>query len=92
LILTASLFMPFSAFKNASYFTLRSGGRTLITFLFDGGFIWVVSVPIAFLLSRFTSASVVVIFACVQLGDILKCILGYVLIKKRIWLRTIVSD
>lgn len=32
--------MPFSAYTNAAYFILRSGGQALITFLFDSCFAW----------------------------------------------------
>ena len=64
------------AFLHAAYFTLRSGGNTIITFLFDSVFIWVVSVPIAFFLSRYTDLYVVAIFALVQVGDWIKCVLG----------------
>ena len=46
--------MPMNAFVNASYFTLRSGGKTVITFFFDCGYVWVVSIPLAYCLSRFT--------------------------------------
>lgn len=89
-IVVAALFMPIDAFKNATYFTLRSGGRTWITFFFDAGYTWVVSVPIAFILSRFTTLSSVQIFTCVYLGDFMKVLLGYFLVKKRIWLKNIV--
>lgn len=92
LILTQAVCLPFGAFKNATYFTLRSGGRTFITFLFDGGFVWAVSLPIAFVLSRFTTASVLLIFISVQIGDFLKAVLGYILVKKGVWIRNIVSD
>jgi len=32
--------MPIAAFMHASYFTLRSGGKTIVTFLFDSVFLW----------------------------------------------------
>ena len=74
------------------YFTLRSGGKTIITFLFDSVFIWCVSVPIAFVLSRYTGIHVLVIYACVQLADLIKCVIGFVLVKKGVWLQNIVSS
>jgi len=46
--------MPFCAFSHASYFTLRSGGKTVVTFLFDSVFTWVIVVPAAYLLAHFT--------------------------------------
>lgn len=91
LIMLNAIFMPQNAFLHACYFTLRSGGRTIITFLFDSVFIWCVSVTIAFVLSRFTGLSVLTIYAIVQLADLLKCIVGFILVKKGIWLQNIVA-
>ncbi len=39
--------MPLNAFMNSTYFTLRSGGKTIVTFLFDSFYIWVVDIPAA---------------------------------------------
>ena len=90
-IMVTAIFMPQNAFLHAAYFTLRSGGKTIITFLFDSVFIWCVSVPIAYILSRFTGLPVIAIYTLVQLGDILKCIVGFVLVKKGVWMHNIVS-
>lgn len=88
-IMVGALFMPVDAFKSTTYFTLRSGGKTWITFIFDGAYVWGVSVVIAFILSRFTTLSSVQIYFFVGCGDIFKVILGYVLVKKRVWLSRI---
>lgn len=90
-IIITAIFMPQNAFLHASYFTLRSGGRTIITFLFDSVFIWCVSVVIAFSLSRYTALPVVAVYVFVQMGDWIKCVIGFVLVKKGIWLQNIVS-
>lgn len=90
-IMITAVFMPQNAFLHAAYFTLRSGGRTVVTFLFDSVFIWCVSVTIAFVLSRFTALPVTVVFTCVQMGDIIKCVIGFVLVKRGVWLRNIVA-
>ena len=90
-IMVTAFFMPQNAFLHATYFTLRSGGKTIITFLFDSVFIWCVSVVIAFTLSRFTGLPVIAVYAMVQLGDIIKCIIGLILVKKGIWLQNIVA-
>lgn len=92
LIMTQAVFMPQNAFLHAAYFTLRSGGKTLVTFFFDSVFVWCVSVPIAFILSRYTQLFVVLIFASVQIGDWIKCVIGFVLVKKGVWLQNIVSQ
>jgi putative MATE family efflux protein len=90
-IMATAVFMPQNAFLHASYFTLRSGGKTIITFLFDSVFVWCVSVTIAYTLSHFTGLPVLTIYILVQVGDILKCILGFILVKKGVWMQNIVS-
>lgn len=82
--------MPLNAFANASYFTLRSGGKTLITFVFDSGALWFVSVPLAFILFYAAGLPVRVIYPIVQSAEIIKVIIGFILIRKRVWVRTIV--
>ena len=90
-IMIQGLFLPLFALRNASYFTLRSGGKIMITILTDSLFMWMVPVPLAFALSRFTALSVPSLFAIVQSSYIFNCIVGIVLIKKRVWVRNIVS-
>ncbi len=84
--------MPIFAFAHAVYFTLRSGGKTLLTFIFDCGFTWGVTIPFAFITAHYTGMSILVIYLCVQLLDLTKCIVGYILIKKGIWIQRIISD
>ncbi len=87
----SAIAMPIDAFAHASYFTLRSGGKTAVTLIFDSGFMWVISVPAAFILSRFTSLSILPLFAIVQAINLIKCVLGYIFVKKGEWLKTIVN-
>ena len=90
-IIVNALFMPMNAFLHGTYFTLRSGGKTIITFLFDSVFMWAVSVPIAFCLTRFTLWQVITVYIAVQSADLIKCVLGYYLVRKGVWLNNIVS-
>lgn len=90
-IIAQAIFMPQAAFMHATYFTLRSGGKTIVTFLFDSVFVWCVSVPVAYGLSRMTSIPVIAIFAMVQISDWIKCVIGFVLVKKGVWLQNIVA-
>lgn len=78
------------AFNNASYFILRSGGKTWLTFLFDSAFLWVVSLPLARLLTMGTTWPILVVYAICQFADIIKCVIGYVFLKKGVWLNRIV--
>lgn len=89
-IVILALCMPLEAFMNAAYFTLRSGGKTFITFLFDSISIWVISIPFAYILMNFTSFSIILIYLLCQLISLIKCVIGYILVKKGIWLNNMV--
>lgn len=91
-IIITALFFPLQGFLNSLYFTLRSGGKTMITFLFDSIYTWCVPVLVAFLLSYYSSASILVIFTVIQAMDIIKVAIGYVLIQKGIWITNLVAD
>ncbi|MGN1340807.1 MAG: MATE family efflux transporter [Oscillospiraceae bacterium] len=90
-IIITALFFPVQGFLNALYFTLRSGGKTLVTFLFDSVFTWVVAIPLAALLCAFSALPVFAIYAIVQAVDIIKAAIGCVLIKKGVWISNLVG-
>lgn len=92
LIWITAFCMPLWSFCNACYFTLRSGGKTIITFIFDSAFVWVGNIPVAFLLSRFTAMPIVPLFFCANAIDVIKCVIGFIMVKKGIWLNNIVED
>lgn len=87
----SGLLMPISTVTNCAYFTIRSGGRTFITFLFDCVFNWLVCLPIAYLLCYHTSLGLVAAFFLVQCGDMIKCIIGVAMLKSGIWAKNVVS-
>ena len=90
-ILISAAMMPVNAFTNACYFTLRSGGKTFITFLFDSVFVWCVSVPAAFVLSRYTTMPIVPIYLAVYLLDLIKCLIGYFLVRSKKWVQNLTN-
>ena len=90
-LLLSALYMPLAAYSHASYFTIRAGGKTFITFLFDSVFVWTVNIPVVFILSKFTSVNIVIIFFTCQMLEIFKCIIGTILIKKGIWLNNLIN-
>ena len=89
LICVAAVMMPFNAFTNATYFTLRSGGQTLVTFLFDSCFVWVCLIPVAFCLSRFTAVPILPLYIICQGMDAVKCALGGYMLKKGTWIQNL---
>ena len=88
-IMIAAAAMPMYAFENSAYFILRAGGKTLITFLFDACFIWAVSIPLSWYLSACTLLPTHLVYAMVQAAEIFKCIIGFVLVRKGIWISRI---
>ena len=91
LIFVVALFMPFYAFTNSCYFTLRAGGQAVITFVFDSLYQWTLVVPLAFVLSRFTSLPIIPMYIAVQAMEFVKCFIGYYFLKKRKWVRDLVN-
>ena len=90
-IWVVAVVMPINAYANVSYFTMRSGGKTAVTFLFDSCFAWVVSVPAAYVLSRYTTLPALYVFMTVSLLEIIKCIIGFCLVRSGVWVRNIVK-
>ncbi len=88
----AAFYLPVEAFLNSAYFTIRSGGRTVITFLFDSVFLWFVSWPAAFILSRYTSFSIEIIYIAVLSLDSLKALIGFIMLKRKVWIRDLVGE
>lgn len=92
LIIVAACMMPFQAFLHAAYFTIRSGGKTVITFFFDGGFVWMCTLPVAYLLSRHSSLTILPTFILCQSLDLIKCVIGFILVKKGVWIQNLVAE
>ncbi len=90
-IWVVAMVMPINSLAHVSYFTIRSGGKTAITILFDSCFAWVVSVPAAYVLSRFTALPALRVFMIVSLLEGIKSIIGFCLVRSGIWVRNIVK-
>ena len=89
LILISAVMMPFLSYTNAAYFTLRSGGQTTVTFLFDSCFVWGICVPTAFLLSRFSGLPILPLYAICQSLELAKCAIGAYMIRKGAWIQNL---
>lgn len=92
LLKIAACMLPIISIYYSSYFTMRAGGKTFLTFLFDSGYTFVFTFMSALLLTRLTSLPILTIYLLVQCVDIPKATLGLVLVRKGIWVHNIVSD
>ena len=90
-LLIMALYMPMYAVSHCSYFTLRSGGSTLMTFIFDSGFMWVISVPVALALTHWTNLPTVTLYPLVEAMGASKMLLGIYLVRRGVWVRNIVN-
>lgn len=89
LIRISAFIMPFSAYAISTYYTLRSGGKTLITLLLDGAFVFFVGLPFTFALCQFTSLSIIPVYALSRSTDILRSFLGLILLRKSKWIQNL---
>ena len=87
----AAVFTPVHSITHACYFTLRSGGRTFITFLFDSVFLWCVNYPLAWCLAHLTDMHIVPLYLILSALDLIKVVIGLIMVSKGIWLRNIVD-
>ena len=92
LLIVSAVMMPLNTFINVSYFTLRSGGKTVITFVFDCVFLWALNIPLAFILSRFTGLPAVEMYILVEGLNLIKAALGLWLVRSRKWVNNLVEN
>ncbi len=86
LILIMALIKPVSAYVMAAYHTLRCGGNTLLTFAYDGLPMFLLGVPLAFFLSRYTNMAILPLYFICQMPDVVKMIVGMFMIRSRRWM------
>lgn len=91
-IVIAALVMPLNAFCHCTYFTLRSGGKTVVTFLFDSVYTWVLVIPVATVLAKYTTLPIVLVFFLVQSLEFVKAIIGFFMVKSGVWIQNIVDE
>ena len=91
-IVITALFFPVQGVLNSLYFTLRSGGKTLVTFAFDSVFSWAVTLPITLVLCLFTGLPILAVYTVIQAVDIIKIVIGAVMIRKGIWINNLADE
>ena len=63
-----------------------------VTLLFDSVYMWVVVMPVCFVLSRFTDMNIYLLFAICQGVDVIKAFFGYALLRRGTWVRQLVGQ
>lgn len=72
-----------------AYYTLRVGGKALQTLLLDSGLMFVMYVPVAWILAKLTNLDLLYIYLIVRLLDVLKASIGLILVSRHKWVRNI---
>lgn len=94
-IRVTALLLPFRAIYSCSYYTLRAGGKTIITTLFDSGYTCTVALITATILTLndgiFSQMDTFTVYLWIKLLDIPKALLGLYLIHKGIWIKNLVE-
>ena len=85
------LCMPLTGYAHFCYYTVRSGGRTLLTFLFDSFYICGLVVTVGYAMT-WLGASIIAVYLVTHLTDLGKCIIGTVMIKSGIWIQDITKQ
>ena len=84
-ILVRAFSSPFYGYIHGSYFTVRSGGKTVATFFFDSGFLFLVKVPLSYLLVLCTPMPILWVFISVSATLIIKSLIGWVMVRRGTW-------
>ena len=90
-LLVTGASLPIHAFIHAAYFTIRSGGKTFVTMLFDSVYTWVVPVVLSLILCRFTSLSMPMIFFIVQFSDVIKLCIAIPMLRSGFWAKNVIE-
>jgi Na+-driven multidrug efflux pump len=78
------------AVAHSSYFTIRSGGRVLVTVLLDCGFMWGFVIPFSLAMTYLTGLDIRWLFVLCQSTEIIKVIIGFIILKKVNWAKKLV--
>lgn len=92
LIAVYSSFLWAFSLSTGVYMTLRAGGKSLLTFLLDSGTMWLIIVPLSWILASFTSLPLIWIYVAVQSVDVIKCTIGLLIIRKGTWINNLTLD
>ena len=90
-LMVAGASLPIHAYVHVAYFTIRSGGKTVITFLFDCVYMWVITATLSFILCRFTTLPIIACYAIVQFSDIIKLCISLPMLNSGFWAKNIVN-
>ena len=89
MILVTALTKAFQSYHMSVFFTIRSGGLVFWTMLYDCGYLWILVVPLTFVVCHFSGLPFLAIYAISLLPELTKCIFGACLLRKTRWVKNL---
>lgn len=89
MILLTALTKPFQGYHMSVYYTIRAGGLVFWTLLYDCGFLWILVVPVTFLMCHFAPLPFLVVYGICMLPELVKCLFGACLLRKTRWIKNL---
>ena len=91
-IRTGAMYMAFNATSHCCYFAMRSGGKTLSTFIFDSAYSWLIFVPFAYVITHYTKINIYAVYPISLIPDMLKSVIGVLIVRTGYWAQNMVSS
>ncbi|NLW52978.1 MAG: MATE family efflux transporter [Tissierellia bacterium] len=85
-IRTQALFFILYMYNAQIFFVIRAGGDTRSTLLMDSGVMWLINIPVVYLVSTYTDFNPLMVYACGQSTDLIKMAIATYYFKKEKWL------
>ena len=84
-----AFFILLSGVNTNLFFLLRAGGRSGLVFFFDSVYGWIISIPALILINNFTSVDFKTLYMVIYSLDIIKCIIGFILVYSKKWCKNL---
>ncbi len=85
------LVLPVHSYVHVAYFTIRSGGKTVVTFLFDCFYTWCVPVVVSYVVCCLTDLPILACYGIVQALDLIKMAIAMPMLKSGFWAKNIIA-
>lgn len=91
LIRVQACFFWIYVYNTEIFFIIRAGGDVKSTLMMDAVFIWLVNIPIVYLLATLTNVDIFLLYICGQCTDIIKMFVCTHYFNKGKWIKNLVS-
>ena len=92
-MLVSALVLSMRAFNAVNIVgVLRAGGDAVFSMLLDGGAVWVIGIPMAFLGGLVLKLPLPFVFLMIQMEELAKVVLGMARFRSRKWINSLVRE